>query len=67
MYRFFLWLLLFICLFFAWKAGWFDSIVNYFVHTEEYSRQEHVIQEDDGSVTTVRYRNIVDIVTGRNE
>lgn len=65
MYKLFLWLVFLLALFFAYKAGWFNSIVNYFVETDRYSKQEKVIENPDGSVTSVRYRNIIDIVTGK--
>ncbi len=65
MYKVFLWIIFFIALYFAYQAGWFHNIANYFSESEKFGRQERVIEEEDGSITTVRYRNVFDIVTGK--
>lgn len=60
-----LWIIFFVGLFLAYQAGWFDAVVQYFSDTEKYSRQEKVIENEDGSYSTVRYRNVIDIMTGK--
>ena len=59
------WVVIIALLVFGYFAGWFNPIINYFQKSAEYARQEQVINESDGSVTTVRYRSFVDIITGR--
>lgn len=59
-----LWIVIFIGLFMAYQAGWFNNLLDYIENAKNYG-QERVIEEDDGSLTTVRYRNIIDIVTGK--
>ena len=49
-------------LFAAYKVGFFNPIFDYFKTSSEMTQQEKVIHEEDGSVTTVRYKNVVDFV-----
>ena len=65
MFKILMWIVLFVALFYAYQAGWFHNIANYFSESERYGRQERVIEEEDGSITTVRYRNVFDMVLGR--
>lgn len=51
------WLIVAGILFYAYQAGWFAVITNYFIDSAEKTRSEQVIYEEDGSVTTVRYRS----------
>ncbi len=62
MFKLFVWLLVFAGIYFAYQAGWFNSIISYF---EESARQERVIEEEDGSITTIKYRNVIDLLTGK--
>lgn len=65
MLRLIAWIIVIAAFYFAYQAGWFQGIANYFSESERFGRQERVIVEDDGSITTVRYRNVIDILTGR--
>ena len=56
------WLVLLGVLYFGWQAGWFDQIISYFSESARNSRAEQVIEEEDGSITTVRYRNVFDLL-----
>ena len=51
-------------IFYAYQAGWFATITNYFVDSAEKARQEQVIYEEDGSITTVRYRSPLQMLFG---
>lgn len=51
------WIALAILLFYAYQTGWFASIMEYFSISADKARNEQVIYEDDGSITTVRYRS----------
>ncbi len=59
------WILLILVIIIAYKAGWLESIKNYFVNSSELSGKTEVIQEPDGSTTTIRYKNVVDLILGR--
>ncbi len=59
------WIVVLGLLYFGYQAGWFTSIVNYFTDAYDKSRQEQVIESSDGTVTTVRYRNIFDMLSGK--
>ena len=65
MVKVFGWLIVLAILYFGWQAGWFNSIISYFSDSARAARQERVIEEEDGSITTVRYRNVIDILTGQ--
>ena len=51
------WIIVAVVLFYAYQAGWLAAITNYFVDSAEKTRNEQVIYEEDGSITTVRYRS----------
>jgi diacylglycerol kinase len=55
------WLLVIGALYFAYQVGMFNSIYDYVVDSISTASKEKVIQEEDGSVTTVRYKNIFDL------
>ncbi len=59
------WIILIVLIVVGYQAGWFNSIINYFSESSRQARQERVIEESDGSVTTVKYRNIFDILSGK--
>ncbi len=59
------WIIFIAVVWFGWQAGWFQSIVNYFTHSQALSGKEQVIEEPDGSTTTVKYRNAIDLMLGR--
>ena len=59
------WIIIIAIIGFAYSSGFFDGIIKYFQNSYEYSQQEQVINEPDGSITTVRYKNIFDILTGK--
>lgn len=65
MFKLFVWLLVFAGIYFAYQAGWFNSIINYFEESARQARQERVIEEEDGSITTIKYRNVIDLLTGK--
>lgn len=65
MFKVLMWMALLIALFYAYQAGLFHNIANYFSESEKFGRQERVIEEEDGSITTVRYRNIFDMALRR--
>ncbi len=59
------WIIVIALIYCAYSAGWFNSIMNYFTDSAKFSKQEKVIYEEDGSVTTVKYKNFIDILTGK--
>jgi hypothetical protein len=59
------WVIVAICLLWAWQAGVINSIIGYFQHSYEMSQQEQVIQNADGSVTTVKYGSIFNLFQPR--
>ena len=65
MFKLFVWLLVFAGIYFAYQAGWFNSIISYFGESARQARQERVIEEEDGSITTIKYRNVIDLLTGK--
>ena len=65
MFKLFVWLLVFVGIYFAYQAGWFNSIISYFEESARQARQERVIEEEDGSITTIKYRNVIDLLTGK--
>ncbi len=62
---FFTWVLIIICLALAYQAGLFNAIGNYFQRTSDMSRQEQVIENPDGSTTTIKYKNVLNMWTDR--
>ncbi len=67
MFRIFGWLIVLAILYFGYQAGWFNAIINYFSESARQARQERVIEHEDGSYTTVKYRNVFDVLTsGKN-
>lgn len=65
MLKVFGWLIVLAILYFGYQAGWFTSIINYFDESSRAAREERVIEHEDGSITTVKYRNVLDILTGK--
>ncbi len=65
MFKILKWLIVLVCIYMAYQAGWFNTIFSYFSDSAENAKQEQVIENEDGSYTTVRYRNILDILTGK--
>ena len=63
--KLFFWVIVILLIVGGYKAGVFDPVVNYFSESAKYARQEKIIQEEDGSITTVRYRNIFDLLLGK--
>ena len=63
--KLFFWVIVILLIFVGYKAGVFDPVVNYFSESAKQARQEKIIQEEDGSITTVRYRNIFDLLLGK--
>ena len=59
------WIVVIGLIYFGYQAGWFTSIINYFTDSYDKARQEQVIENPDGSVTTVKYRNIFDMLAGK--
>lgn len=59
------WIILAVVVYLMWQAGVFQGIVNYFVDSYNKSRQEQVIYQEDGTVTTVKYRSIFDMFMGK--
>lgn len=59
-----LWIVILLGVFMAYQAGWLNGVLEYFGQTKNYG-QERVIEEEDGTISTIRYRNIVDIMTGK--
>ncbi len=56
------WIVVLAVLFFAYQAGYFNPILDYFKLSAAKAGQEEVIEHEDGSITTVRYRNIFNIL-----
>lgn len=56
------WIVLLAGLFIGYQAHWFDGILEYFSNS---SKQEKVIIEPDGSTTTVKYKNVFDILLNK--
>lgn len=65
MFKVFVWFIVLAGLYFAYQSGWFNSIVNYFSESAAKARQEKVIEHEDGGYTTVKYRNVIDLLTGK--
>ena len=56
------WIIFFTIVYFGHQAGWFDYVINYFSDASRQAREERVIEHPDGSITTVKYRNIFDLL-----
>ncbi len=65
MFKLIVWIIIFAGIYFAYQAGFFNGIINYFNESAIQARQEKVIEHEDGSYTTVRYRNVFDLLLGR--
>lgn len=61
--RVFGWLILLAAIFFGYQQGWFDFVIDYFSESSRNAREERVIEHEDGSITTVKYRNVFDVLT----
>lgn len=58
------WIVFAIFVYYAWNAGWLHSINQYFSESADKARQEQVIYEEDGSITTVKYRSPLQMFLG---
>ena len=56
------WIVVAICLYLLWSAGIFDIIGNYFQTSAEKANREEVTYNADGSVTTVKYKNVLNML-----
>ena len=65
MRKFIGWLIAAAVVYFGYRAGYFSGIINYFENISERSKEVQTIENDDGSITTVRYRSVVDLFTGK--
>ncbi len=45
----------------AWYFGIFDTVADYFVKSAEESREVGVVHNEDGSITTIKYKTIFDL------
>ena len=65
MLRVFGWLIVLIILYYGYQSGWFTGIINYFSESSRNARQERVIEHEDGSISTVKYRNVFDLLLSK--
>ncbi len=65
MFKLIVWIIIFAGIYFAYQAGMFNSIINYFDASAAKARQEKIIEHEDGGYTTVKYRNVFDLLLGR--
>ncbi len=65
MQKLLVWIVVLGGLYMGYKAGWFDFITQYFSESAAKARQEQVIENEDGSITTVRYRNVFDLLLNK--
>ena len=49
----------------TYQAGLFNGIISYFDESAAKARQEKIIEHEDGGYTTVKYRNVFDLLLGR--
>ena len=56
------WCLIIICVIVAYQMGIFDWIVQYFENSANKMQQETVTQNEDGSTTTVKYKNVFNVI-----
>ena len=61
------WIIFFVIVYFAYQAGWFNNMINYFSESSRQAREERVIEHPDGSITTVKYRNVLDMFFEKKE
>ena len=61
MLRIFGWLIVLAILYYGYQSGWFTGIINYFSESTRNAREERVIEYEDGSFSTVKYRNVFDM------
>lgn len=59
------WVVFLIFIVWALQAGFFQTVFGYFQEAANRMTKEQVIHEADGSTTTIRYKNIFDILLGR--
>lgn len=64
--RAFGWVVFLLILFIAYQAHWLDNIIDYISYTFNTSKQEKTIHNPDGSTTTVRYKNVFDIILNKD-
>ena len=65
MLRVFGWLIVLIILYYGYQSGWFTGIINYFSESSKNAREERVIEHEDGSISTVKYRNVLDFLLSK--
>ena len=65
MLRAFGWLIVLMILYYGYQVGWFNGIMNYFSESSKNARQERVIEHEDGSISTVKYRNVFDLLLSK--
>ena len=65
MLRVFGWLIVLMILYYGYQSGWFNGIINYFSESSRNARQERVIEHEDGSISTVKYRNVFDFLLSK--
>lgn len=65
MFKVFIWFIVLAGLYYAYQVGLFNNIMNYFSESSAQARQEKIIEHEDGGYTTVRYRNVIDLLMGR--
>ena len=56
------WILIVVCVIFAFKLGIFDWIIAYFENSANKMQEENVTHNPDGSTTTVRYKNVFNVI-----
>ena len=59
------WIIFIAIIVYAYQAGWITGAINGVQTWYSNAKQTQVIQEEDGTVTTVRYRSFGDILTGK--
>lgn len=65
MAKVFCWLIVLGALYYVYQAGWFNGIVEYFQDASKYSKQEKIIHHEDGSYSTIEYKNVFDLLLGK--
>ena len=65
MLRVFGWLIVLMILYYGYQSGWFNGIINYFSESSRNARQERVIEHEDDSISTVKYRNVFDFLLSK--
>ena len=59
------WIIFIMLLVYAYQTGWITYAIDSVQAWHNNAKQTQVYQEDDGTVTTVRYRSLGDIITGK--